>query len=75
MQNSPHNLPQHQINQPCHFSIPSDVLISLSTIPLIIGLLGSKVITEVMEDIGQNSEELLRGCRLPLLNFPPHPPT
>ncbi|NJP11635.1 MAG: hypothetical protein HC866_21005 [Leptolyngbyaceae cyanobacterium RU_5_1] len=50
--------------------ISLELLVSLATGPLLLGLVGGKVISEVFRDIGQLSEEVFRGDRLPLLKFP-----
>lgn len=52
-------------------SLPSpDLLLSLATAPFLVGLLTSSVIGAAMQEIGRLSEEVFRGDRLPLLNFP-----
>ncbi|HHP7243301.1 MAG TPA: hypothetical protein ACFE0H_01300 [Elainellaceae cyanobacterium] len=50
------------------FKISSDILISVATAPLLLGILGGKVLTELLCDFGQASEEIFRGDRLPILN-------
>ena len=52
------------------FSIPSEVLLQLGTGTMVLGLLGSKAVAETLQAIGQASEEVFRGDRLPLLKFP-----
>lgn len=69
MSNSPKKLSENQVHQ-CCLGVPTDVLISLGTVPLMITLLGAKITTTVIKEIGHQSEELLRGVRLPILNFP-----
>jgi hypothetical protein len=54
--------------------ISPEILVSLATGPLLLALLGSKALSRMMQEIGQQSEELFRGDRLPLLDFP-RPPT
>ena len=49
----------------------SNLLLGLATAPVLVGLWGSRMLSEWMRDIGQVSEEILRGDRLPILNFPP----
>lgn len=57
--------------------IAPDILISLATAPLLLGLIGGKALAEAIREMGVLSEEIFRGDRLPLLNFPvnpePHP--
>jgi hypothetical protein len=50
-------------------SKPSDILLSLATLPLLIGLVSGRVLLHQMEDLGDWSQELLRGDRLPTLDF------
>ena len=53
--------------------IPSNLLISLATGPMLLALLGNKAINQLLPEIGQYSEEIFRGDRLPMLNFPQNP--
>jgi hypothetical protein len=46
-----------------------ELLISLATAPLLIGLVGGKAIAEVSQEVGRFAEEVFRGDRLPLLNL------
>lgn len=52
-----------------HHSIPTKILLSLSTAPLLVLLIGSKALAEVMRDMGQATEEIFRGDRLPILKI------
>lgn len=52
------------------FSIPNDLLLQLGTGSLLVGLIGSKAVIEAAKGIGQASEEIFRGDRLPVLPFP-----
>ena len=52
------------------FSIPSGVLLQLGTGAMVLGVLGSKAVDQALQAIGQASEEVFRGDRLPLLKFP-----
>lgn len=54
--------------------ISSEMLITVFTPPLLLGLLGGKVLAEFFHSVGQASEEVFRGDRLPVLKFPPHEP-
>jgi hypothetical protein len=49
--------------------ISSEILLSLATPPVLLFLLGSKAIAELLQDLGQASEEVFRGDRLPVLNL------
>jgi len=53
-----------------HESIASEILVSLATPALLLTLLGSKSMARLMQDLGQVSEEVFRGDRLPLLPLP-----
>lgn len=53
--------------------ISPEILVSLATVPLLFALLGSKALSGLLQEIGQQSEELFRGDRLPLLDFPRSP--
>lgn len=48
---------------------PTALLLSLGTIPLLAVLVGSKAVAAVIQDIGQASEEIFRGDRLPVLKM------
>ena len=50
--------------------IPSDILLSLAALPMLGGLLAGKAAAEFISSIGIESEEVFRGSRLPVLNFP-----
>ncbi|WP_228035492.1 hypothetical protein [Oculatella sp. LEGE 06141] len=53
------------------FKVPSEILLSLATPPVLLFLLGSKAVAELAQELGQASEEIFRGDRLPVLNLPP----
>lgn len=61
---------QPSSNHNLSFRIPPEVLVSLASGPLLLALLGSKAVTQLLGEISQQSEELFRGDRLPLLAFP-----
>lgn len=46
------------------------LLVSLATAPFILGLSAIEHLTENLIEIGRASEEVFRGDRLPILNFP-----
>ena len=50
------------------FSIPQDILLQLGTATVLVALLGGKAFFETLQAIGQASEEVFRGDRLPVLN-------
>lgn len=51
-------------------SIPSEVLLQLGAGGMVAALVGGKAIAETLQAIGQASEEIFRGDRLPVLKFP-----
>jgi hypothetical protein len=51
------------------FNIPQSILLQLSTGPVLIALLASQA-AGALQNIGQASEEIFRGDRLPVLEFP-----
>ncbi len=57
-------------SQPKIPGLSADVVLSLATLPLILGLLGAKNIYQALQSLGQASEEIFRGDRLPLLHHP-----
>jgi hypothetical protein len=50
--------------------VPSDILLSLAALPMLGGLVAGKAAAEFISSIGIESEEVFRGSRLPVLNFP-----
>jgi len=50
-------------------------LIGVATVPMLVALVGGKLLAEMSQDLGQWSEELFRGDRLPLLKTPLTNPT
>lgn len=56
-------------SNPAPFVSP-EVLLSLATAPVLVALVGSHVVARAMQELGLLSEEIFRGDRLPVLNFP-----
>jgi len=54
------------------FSIPQSLILEIGTASILLLLTSQKVTVEALESIGQASEELFRGDRLPILPFPDH---
>jgi hypothetical protein len=52
-----------------------DLLLGAATVPLLLGLVGAKVLSKLVQDAGQLSEEVFRGDRLPILTQPSVPST
>ncbi|MBN3950787.1 MAG: hypothetical protein HWQ38_31680 [Nostoc sp. NMS7] len=57
------------------FSIPQSLLLQIGTASILLLLLTGKTTVRALEAIGEASEELLRGDRLPNLDFPDEPET
>ena len=53
-----------------YVTIPTEIMLSLTTGPLLLGVLATKASLEWLQAIGQASEEVFRGDRLPILDFP-----
>lgn len=49
--------------------MPTKILLSLSTAPLLLILIGGKALTEFVKEVGQATEEVFRGDRLPILKI------
>ncbi len=49
--------------------IPSPLLVSLATGPVLCALFAGKALSQALIDVGLNSEEIFRGDRLPILPF------
>lgn len=58
---------------PTFTEVPPKVLVSLATGPLLLALVGSRTLERLLLELGQTSEELFRGDRLPILSFPQTP--
>lgn len=58
-------MPQESPSSP---KVPTTLLLSLGTIPVLAFLLGSKAILQAMRELGEASEEIFRGDRLPVLD-------
>ena len=52
------------------FTIPQSVILQIGTASMVAILVAQKATTQTMEAIGEASEELFRGERLPILDFP-----
>lgn len=52
------------------FNIPTQIVLQICTGTVIGAVLGSKALEETLQAIGQASEEVFRGDRLPVLKFP-----
>lgn len=50
--------------------IPTDLLLSLTVAPVLLGVLSMQAIGSWLESAGIASEEVFRGDRLPILHFP-----
>jgi len=52
------------------FTIPQSFLLQVGTASILLLLLAEKVTVETLQVFGEASEELFRGERLPILDFP-----
>ncbi|MBD2563117.1 hypothetical protein ACEYW6_14335 [Nostoc sp. UIC 10607] len=52
------------------FSIPQSFLLQIGTASILLLLITGKTTVRALEAIGEASEELFRGDRLPILDFP-----
>lgn len=50
-------------------SSSTQILLSLSTVPVLLGLVIGKLLTELIKDVGQATEEVFRGDQLPILKI------
>lgn len=50
--------------------VSPEIWLSLATSPMLLVLLGGKLTSDLLQSIGQASEEVFRGERLPLQPFP-----
>lgn len=55
---------------PRHSPVSSNLWLSLATSPFLVGMLAFQSLTQALIELGQASEEIFRGERLPILNFP-----
>ena len=70
MQSNNTNPPEKEaLNHP-QVIIPTDILLSLTTGPLLLGILCGKATLDFMQSLGEASEEIFRGDRLPAIKFP-----
>ncbi len=52
------------------FTIPTSFLLQVGTASILMVLLAEKATVETLQAIGEATEELFRGERLPILEFP-----
>jgi hypothetical protein len=64
------DLPKTAAPKSQNLPIPSDILLSLVALPMLGGLVAAGAAAEFVASIGIESEEVFRGSRLPVLNFP-----
>jgi len=55
--------------EPPGFSLDSEILVGLVTVPVLAGMLGVRALAKGLRDLGSLSEEIFRGDRLPILEF------
>jgi hypothetical protein len=47
-----------------------ELLLSVATVPVLAGMLAGQAISKGLQELGTMSEEIFRGDRLPVLEFP-----
>jgi hypothetical protein len=47
-----------------------DLMLSVAALPVLVGLVSARAAAKTMQDLGTLSEEIFRGDRLPILEFP-----
>ncbi|WP_026731591.1 hypothetical protein [Fischerella sp. PCC 9605] len=52
------------------FTIPQSFLLQMGTASVLMLLIAEKAAVETLQALGEASEELFRGDRLPILDFP-----
>lgn len=52
------------------FTIPQSLVLQAGTVSILMLVLAQKTTQEALEAMGQASEEIFRGDRLPILDFP-----
>ncbi|MGE5660364.1 MAG: hypothetical protein ACM37W_27555 [Actinomycetota bacterium] len=72
MESSRQNLRDPQTPNSPNLKIAADLILSMTAVPLLLGLCAAKAGSQFLQTLGSDSEEVFRGDRLPLLNFP-HP--
>ncbi|MCL1473311.1 hypothetical protein [Argonema antarcticum] len=70
MQSDSTNIPQKETFNVSQAIIPTEMLVSLATGPLLLGILCGKASIELLQALGEASEEVFRGDRLPAIEFP-----
>ena len=53
-----------------YLSHSANLCLSLATFPVLVGLFAVNALAQGLQDVGEASEEIFRGDRLPILNFP-----
>ncbi|MCP6758970.1 MAG: hypothetical protein NHB32_09450 [Fischerella sp. CENA71] len=56
------------------FTIPQSLLLQMGTASVMMLLIVEKATSETLQALGEASEELFRGDRLPILDFPEQNP-
>lgn len=66
----PSNTKSTESIPPVWQSVPPSLLLSAVVLPVLAGLVGGRLTLKGLQELGQASEEVFRGERLPLLKFP-----
>ncbi len=70
MQSRPETQSDSSVSTTQMIKIPSDLLLSVATTPLVVALMGGKVLSQAILEISRSSESVFAGDRLPVLHFP-----
>ena len=54
--------------EPSWINLAPELMLSLATGPLLLTVLGARAMTQLVQEVGQMSEEVFRGDRLPILD-------
>lgn len=70
MQSRPETPSDSPVSATPSVKIPSDLLLSVATTPLVLALMGGKVLSQAILEMSRSSESIFAGDRLPVLHFP-----
>lgn len=70
MQSHSTNQLEKEAPSPSQVIIPTEFLLGIATGPLLLGILCGKATLEFFQAVGEASEEVFRGDRLPAIEFP-----
>jgi hypothetical protein len=68
--NSTQPAPPQPLAQPAPSAIAPSLLVSLAAAPCVLAIVALRATSEMLERVGQTSEEIFRGDRLPVIHVP-----